>query len=53
MIELIRRYYNGNFNWESLRLGLTVILSARPEHQQEQADFLIKEFFRVGAQYPP
>lgn len=53
MIELIRRYYSGNFNWESLRLGRTVVLSARPEHQQELEDFLIKEFFRVGAQYPP
>jgi hypothetical protein len=53
MIELIRRYYNGNFNWESRRLGRTVVLSARPEHQQELEDFLIKEFFRVGVQYPP
>lgn len=53
MIELIRRYYSGNFNWESLRLGRTVVLSARPEHQRELEDFLIKEFFRVGAQYPP
>lgn len=53
MIELIRRYYSGNFNWESLRLGRTVVLSARPEHQQELEEFLIKEFFRVGASYPP
>ncbi|WP_018412665.1 hypothetical protein [Methyloversatilis thermotolerans] len=52
MIELIRRYYSGDFNWESLRLGRTVVLSARPEHQKQLEDFLIKEFFQVGAYYP-
>lgn len=53
MIELIRRYYTGNFNWESRRLGRTVILSAAPENNAELEDFLIQEFFRVGANYPP
>lgn len=53
MIELIRRYYSGDFNWESLRLGRTVVLSARPEHQAQLEKFLIEEFFRVGAYYPP
>jgi hypothetical protein len=53
MIELIRRYYSGNFNWESRRVGRTVILSAAPENSAELEDFLIQEFFRSGYTYPP
>ncbi len=53
MIELIRRYYSGDFNWESRRLGRTKVLSAAPEHNAELEEFLIQEFFRVGANYPP
>lgn len=52
MIELIRRYYTGNFNWESRRLGRTVVKSARPEDSADLEDFLISEFFRVGVVYP-
>jgi len=46
MIELIRRHYDGDFNWESLRLGRVVVLSARPEDESGLEDFLIAEFFR-------
>lgn len=53
MIELIRRYYKGNFNWESRRLGHTLVLSAAPENNDQLEDFLIQEFFRAGAYYPP
>jgi outer membrane biosynthesis protein TonB len=53
MIELIRRYYQGNFNWESRVLGRTVVLSAAPENTTQLEDFLIREFFRSGASYPP
>jgi outer membrane biosynthesis protein TonB len=52
MIELIRRYYDGDFNWESRRLGRTIVLSARPGDGAALEDFLIQEFFRVGANYP-
>lgn len=45
MIDLIRIHYQGNFNWESHRLGRVVVLSARKEDQAGLAAFLIKEFF--------
>ena len=45
MIELIRRYYKGNFNWESQRLDRTVILSARMEDNEGLEEFLLHEFF--------
>jgi hypothetical protein len=45
MIELIRRYYQGNFNWESQRLDRTVVLSARLEDNEGLEAFLLKEFF--------
>jgi hypothetical protein len=46
MIELIRRYYTGDFNWDSQRLGRVVVLSARPEDNAGLEDFLILEFFK-------
>lgn len=45
MIELIRRYYQGNFNWESQRLDRTVVLSARMEDNEGLEAFMLKEFF--------
>ncbi len=45
MIELIRRYHQGNFNWESQRLDRTVVLSARPEDNEGLEAFMLKEFF--------
>lgn len=45
MIELIRNYYQGDFNWESQRLGRTVILSARKQDNDGLEDFLIQEFW--------
>lgn len=45
MIEMIRRYYTGNFNWESQRLDRTVILSARLEDNAALEDFMLREFF--------
>lgn len=45
MIELIRRYYQGNFNWESQRLDRTVVLSARVEDNDGLEAFMLKEFF--------
>lgn len=45
MIEIIRRYYTGDFNWESLRLGRVVVLSARLQDNDGLEDFLLQEFF--------
>jgi hypothetical protein len=45
MIALIRSHYQGDFNWESHRLGRVIVLSARPEDNAGLEDFLIREFF--------
>lgn len=45
MIGLIREHYQGDFNWESRRLGRTVVKSARVEDSAELEDFLMTEFF--------
>jgi hypothetical protein len=45
MIELIRRYYPGDFSWNSHRLGRVVTLSARREDTAGLEEFLKKEFF--------
>lgn len=49
MIALIRRYYKGDFNWESQRLGRVIVMSARLEDNAELEDFLMREFFGTGA----
>jgi hypothetical protein len=46
MIELIRGHYQGDFTWESHRLGRVVKLSARPQDQQGLEEFMLKEFFK-------
>jgi hypothetical protein len=45
MIALIRTHYDGDFYWESRRLGRIVRLSARQEDNDGLEDFLMKEFF--------
>jgi hypothetical protein len=45
MIEIIRRYHSGDFNWESPRLGRIVPLSARLQDNDGLEDFLIQDFF--------
>ena len=45
MIVLIRQYYDGDFNWESNRLGRTVVLSAKVDDNDALEAFMIKEFF--------
>lgn len=49
MIALIREHYDGDFNWESHRLGRSLVLSARPEDGAGLEDFLMMEFF--GSNY--
>ncbi|MBP0596928.1 hypothetical protein J8I26_02365 [Herbaspirillum sp. LeCh32-8] len=48
MIALIRKYYSGDFNWDSQRLGRVVVLSARPSDTRGLQSFLMDEFFRSG-----
>jgi len=48
MIEIIRRYYSGDFNWDSPRLGRVVVLSARLQDNDGLEDVLMKEFFGSG-----
>lgn len=45
MISLIREHYQGDFNWESHRMGRTIVLSARLEDSAGLEDFLMLEFF--------
>lgn len=45
MIEIIRRYYTGDFNWNSDRLGRVIVLSARLQDNDGLEDFLLQEFF--------
>lgn len=45
MIEIIRRYYSGDFNWDSQRLGRVIVLSARPQDNDGLEDVLQQEFF--------
>src|SRR5450830_461088 len=45
MIALIRQYYQGDFNWDSHRLGRVVTLSARPADTAGLQAFLLREFF--------
>ena len=45
MIEIIRRYYSGDFNWDSQRLGRVVVLSARLQDNDGLEDFLLQDFF--------
>ncbi len=45
MIALIREHYQGDFTWESHRLGRALTLSARPEDNAGLEDFLMTEFF--------
>ena len=45
MIEIIRREYKGDFNWESQRLGRVIVLSARLGDNSGLEEFLKNEFF--------
>jgi len=49
MIEIIRREYSGDFNWESQRLGRVLQLSARPQDSEALEKFMMSEFFGAGS----
>jgi hypothetical protein len=44
MISLIREHYQGNFNWDSHRVGRVVVLSARMEDNAGLEEFIMREF---------
>ena len=45
MIALIRSHKEGEFIWESHRLGRNITLNASPAYDAELRQFLLKEFF--------
>ena len=45
MIEVIRKYKDGDFIWESHRMGRQVTLSARVADTAQLQQFLLREFF--------
>lgn len=45
MIEVIRKYKDGDFQWESHRMGRTITLSARVGDTAQLQQFLLREFF--------
>ncbi len=45
MISIIREHEQGDFLWESPRLGRDVTLSARPKDNAGLEDFMMNEFF--------
>ncbi len=45
MIKLIRKHYQGDFTWESYRLGRSLKMSARPEDNAGLEDFLMQEIW--------
>ena len=48
MITLIRQYENGDFQWNSPRLGRVVTLSARAQDSTELEEFMKRDFFEVS-----
>jgi hypothetical protein len=49
IINIIRDQEKGNFQWQSLRLGRDVFLSARLEDAAELEAFMLREFFESDA----
>lgn len=45
MIAIIREHEQGDFTWESHRLGRSITLSARPRDTAGLEEFLMREFF--------
>ena len=47
MIALIREHEQGDFQWQSWRLGRIVVLSARQDDNAGLEEFLLREFFET------
>jgi hypothetical protein len=53
IIDVIREEKNGDFIWDSHRLGRSITLSARPQDTAELQQFLLREFFPDYLPPPP
>jgi len=51
MIAIIRRDYDGDFNWDSRRQRRVIVLSARPQDSAGLESFMMQEFFGPGTGY--
>jgi hypothetical protein len=49
MIEIIRLYEQQDFEWQSIRFGRNVTLSARAADTEDLEAFLMREFFEIEA----
>lgn len=49
MIEIIRQYEQQDFEWQSIRFGRNVTLSARAADNADLEAFLMREFFEISA----
>ncbi len=47
MIEIIRQYEQQDFEWQSIRFGRNVTLSARAADTEDLEAFLMREFFEI------
>ena len=50
IIAIIREHEQGDFRWESKRLGRDMILSARPADNAALEAFMLEEFFTASRQ---
>lgn len=50
IISIIREHEQGDFRWESKRLGRDMILSARPADNAALESFMMQEFFTASRQ---
>lgn len=52
MIEIIRQYEQQDFEWQSIRFGRNVTLSARVSDTADLEAFLMREFFEIEPSVP-
>lgn len=53
MIKLIREHYQGDFSWDSQRMGRVITMSARPEDNAALETFMMREIFSPNYRAPP
>jgi hypothetical protein len=53
MIKLIREHYQGDFSWDSQRMGRVITMSARPEDNASLENFMMREIFAPNYRSPP
>jgi hypothetical protein len=53
MIKLIREHYQGDFSWDSQRMGRVITMSARPQDNAALENFMMREIFAPNYRSPP